>query len=90
MQFLDVHRFRTLEEINPAFARWLVEYHQTLHASLKATPLGRTTVHFLPWDLSRVFYGDDQRLARPLDRAQNARRFDHPASRPCPEDRHEN
>ncbi len=142
MQFLEVHRFKTLDEINLAFARWLAEYHQTLHASLQATPLdrrlgvenvcrevpavadveplfrmerrcrvsacgtiklmkrefevpgclplGRVTVHYLPWDLSRVFYGDDQRLARPLDRAQNARRFDHPAAQARPEDRHEN
>jgi hypothetical protein len=41
-------------------------------------PLSRTTVYFLPWDLTHVYYGDDMRPARLLDRLANARRFDHP------------
>ncbi|MCP4407389.1 MAG: transposase [Gammaproteobacteria bacterium] len=41
-------------------------------------PNSRVTVYFLPWDLSRVYYGDDLELARPLDVHANAKRFDHP------------
>jgi putative transposase len=140
-QFLEVQHFKTLEEINQAFAQWLAEYHHTLHSALKATPLdrrlgvenvcrevpavadveplfrmerrcrvsgcgsirlmkrefevpgclplSRTTAYYLPWDLSRVFYGDDMLLARPLDRAGNARRFEHPAAQAHPKERHE-
>ena len=41
-------------------------------------PGSRVKVYFMPWDLSRVYYGDDMRPASPLDRKANARRFQHP------------
>jgi hypothetical protein len=41
-------------------------------------PGQRVTVYFTPWDLSRVYYGDDMQLARKLDPAANANRFQHP------------
>ena len=41
-------------------------------------PGQRVTVYYTPWDLSRVYYGDDMRLARRLDPVQNALRFNHP------------
>jgi len=43
-------------------------------------PGGRVTVYFMPWDLSRVYYGKERLLAKPLDRAANAKRFQHPNS----------
>ena len=42
------------------------------------SPNSRVTVYFLPWDLSRVYYGDNLELARPLNVHANAKRFDHP------------
>jgi hypothetical protein len=36
------------------------------------------TIHFMPWDLSHVYYGDEMRLAKPVDLTANAHRFDHP------------
>lgn len=44
----------------------------------QCAPGSRTVVFFKPWDLSRVYYGDDMTPARPVDQQQNARRFDHP------------
>lgn len=41
-------------------------------------PRTRTTVFYLPWDLSRAWYGEDRKLARPLDKIANSRRFDNP------------
>lgn len=41
-------------------------------------PGSRVNVYFIPWDLSRVYYGDDMTPARPVDVTANARRFDHP------------
>ncbi len=41
-------------------------------------PGSRVTVHYMPWDLSRVYYGDEMDLAREVDLAANARRFSHP------------
>jgi transposase InsO family protein len=41
-------------------------------------PGTRVTVYFMPWDLSRVYYGDEMRLAKPVDLNANAHRFDHP------------
>ena len=41
-------------------------------------PGGRVTVHYMPWDPSRVYYGDDMNLAREVDLAANAHRFTHP------------
>ena len=37
-QFL-CDRFKTLDEVNKAFIRWISRYHQTLHSSLKCSPL---------------------------------------------------
>jgi hypothetical protein len=41
-------------------------------------PNSRVKVYFMPWDLSRVYYGEDMALARPLSRTDNAKRFEHP------------
>ena len=41
-------------------------------------PGSRTIVYFMPWDLNRVYYGEDMRIAKPLDLNANAHRFDHP------------
>jgi len=38
-------------------------------------------IYFRPWDLTTVFYGPEQRLARPLDKHANARRFEHPTTK---------
>lgn len=37
----------------------------------------RVEIFFQPWDLTAVFYGQERRLARPLDKHENARRFEH-------------
>jgi hypothetical protein len=39
-------------------------------------PGGRVTIYYMPWDLSRVYYGDDLKLAKPVDLSANAYRFD--------------
>ncbi len=41
-------------------------------------PGSRVKVFFMPWDLSRVYYGDDMHPALQLDTLANAHRFDHP------------
>jgi transposase InsO family protein len=41
-------------------------------------PGGRTTVYYMPWDLDRVYYGDQMQLATPVDLMANAYRFDNP------------
>jgi hypothetical protein len=45
-----------------------------------ARPGSRVTVYFMPWDLSRVYYDDDFKPARPVQPYANAQRFQHPAS----------
>lgn len=42
-------------------------------------PGQRVTVYYTPWDLSRVYYGEDMRLAHQVDPVANALRFTHPA-----------
>lgn len=44
----------------------------------KCLPGSHVTIHFMPWNLSRVYYGDDMRPAKPVDLNANAHRFDHP------------
>ncbi|BBO86137.1 hypothetical protein DSCO28_67030 [Desulfosarcina ovata subsp. sediminis] len=39
-------------------------------------PGGRVTIYYMPWDLSRIYYGDDLKLAKPVDLIANAHRFD--------------
>lgn len=39
-------------------------------------PGARVTIYYMPWDLSRIYYGDDLKLAKPVDLAANAYRFD--------------
>jgi transposase InsO family protein len=41
-------------------------------------PGGRVTIHYMPWNLSRIYYGDDLKLAIPVDLRANAHRFDNP------------
>lgn len=41
-------------------------------------PGTRTTVYYMPWDLSRVYYGDEMQPAVQVDRIKNAHRYDHP------------
>lgn len=41
-------------------------------------PNSRVKVYFMPWDLSRVYYGEDMTPAKPLSRTANAKRFQHP------------
>jgi putative transposase len=129
-QFLASNESKTLDDINQAFGKWLAEYHQRLHHTLKCSPVekrmkvenlckavpevidiealfrmerrcrvyhdgtirlfghrfevpgslpgSRCTAFYVPWDLSRVYYGEDMRLARPLNRHANAYRFEHP------------
>jgi len=42
----------------------------------EALPGGRVSIYYLPWDLSRIYYGDDLKLAKPVDLTANAYRFD--------------
>ena len=41
-------------------------------------PGSKVMTYFMPWDLSRVYYGDDMQLAREVDLVANAHRFDNP------------
>jgi putative transposase len=41
-------------------------------------PGSRVTVYYMPWDLSRIYCGDDLQPAKPVDLHANAHRFDHP------------
>ncbi|MCP5009988.1 MAG: transposase family protein [Aestuariibacter sp.] len=41
-------------------------------------PGSRVTIHLMPWDLTRIYYGDDMQLAKAVDLNANAHRFDHP------------
>ena len=44
----------------------------------KAHPAKRVEIFFQPWDLSKVFYGQERWVAQPLDKHENGRRFDRP------------
>ncbi len=39
-------------------------------------PGDRVTIYYMPWDLSRVYYGADMQLAKPVDLTANAHRFE--------------
>jgi hypothetical protein len=41
-------------------------------------PGGRVTIYYMPWDLSRIYYGDQMRRAKRVDLSANAHRFEHP------------
>jgi hypothetical protein len=41
-------------------------------------PGTRVTVHFMPWDLSCIYYGDDMQPAKAVNLSANAHRFEHP------------
>jgi transposase InsO family protein len=55
-----------------------IRLHKRRFEVPQCTPGSRTLVFYQPWDLSRVYYGDDMAPARPLDQQANARRFEHP------------
>lgn len=41
-------------------------------------PGSRVSVYYMPWDLSRVYYSDDMRIAKQVDLMANAHRYEHP------------
>ena len=41
-------------------------------------PGQRVTIYYMPWDLTRIYYGDDLKLAKPVDLTANAHRFKNP------------
>jgi len=41
-------------------------------------PNSRVKIYFMPWDLSRIYYGDEMQPAKEVDKLANAHRFDHP------------
>jgi transposase InsO family protein len=43
-----------------------------------AVPGASVNVFYLPWDPSWIFYGNQMKPARPLDKTRNANRFQHP------------
>jgi len=130
-RFLAKQRFTSLDEMNQAFERFLEDYHNRIHSSLKCTPMQKrmgvesvcrrlpetvdmeamfrqerrcrvygdctirlktkvfevpaclpnshVSVCFMPWDLSRVYYGEEQHLAVEVDLSAHANRFDNTA-----------
>jgi transposase InsO family protein len=140
-RFLAKQRFTSLDEMNQAFERFLEDYHNKIHATLKCTPMQKrmsvesvcrrlpetvdmeamfrqerrcrvygdctirlktkvyevpaclpnshVTVYFMPWDLSRVHYGEERHLAVEVDLTANAHRFDNPAFAGAREDGNE-
>lgn len=44
----------------------------------QAPRVNRVEIFFYPWDLTTVFYGQERRPARLLNKHENARRFEHP------------
>ncbi len=61
--------------------RCLVYNDQTIRLHKKVfevpgcLPGQRATIYYLPWDLSRIYYGDDLKLAKQVDLVANAYRF---------------
>lgn len=41
-------------------------------------PGSRVSVHYMPWDISRIYYGDEMHLAKEVDLNANAHRFENP------------
>lgn len=131
-QFLAVQKYKTFDQINTAFIKYLHDYHHRIHSTLKCSPMqkrlsvgsickqvpevadieslfrmsrrcrvyndgtirlckqafevtgclpgSRTMVYYLPWDLSRVYFGEDFQLAKKVDLIANAHRFEHPGA----------
>lgn len=52
-------------------------------------PGSRVTICFMPWDMTRIYYGDDMRMAREVDLNANANRFVHPNFNRLKEDHHD-
>ena len=52
-------------------------------------PNSRAVIYFFPWDLTRIYYGDERRLAIKVNREANARRFENPAYAGQKESNHE-
>jgi putative transposase len=56
-----------------------IRLHKKAFEVPECLPGGRITVYYMPWDLGRVYYGDQMQLARPVDLTANAYRFDNPS-----------
>jgi len=52
-----------------------IRLHKKVFEVPGCLPGGRVTIYYMPWDLSRVYFGDDLKLAQPVDLLANAHRF---------------
>jgi putative transposase len=55
-----------------------IRLHKKAYEVPGCLPGGRVTIHYMPWDLSRIYYGDDLKPAKPVDLTANAYRFENP------------
>jgi transposase InsO family protein len=55
-----------------------IRLHKKAFEVAGCLPGSRITVYYMPWDLGRVYYGDQMQLARPVDLTANAYRFYNP------------
>lgn len=55
-----------------------IRLHKKAFEAPGCLPGQRVDIYYMPWDLSRVYYGQDLQLANPVDLAANAYRFDNP------------
>ena len=56
-----------------------IRLHKKVFEVPGCLPGGRINVYYMPWDLDRVYYGDQLQLAKPVDLTANAYRFDNPS-----------
>ena len=55
-----------------------IRLHKKAFEVAGCLPGSRITVYYMPWDLDRVYYGDQMQLARAVDLTANAYRFYNP------------
>ena len=75
----DIEALFRMERRCRVYGNGCIRINKKSFETPEAAPNSRTTVYYLPWDLSVVYYGDDLHVAKPADLFENARRFDHPA-----------
>ena len=77
-EFSDIESLFRMERRCRVYSDGTIQYKKKKYEVPGEMPNSRVTIYFMPWGNPTIYYGDDMRKAKPVDRSDNARRFDHP------------
>lgn len=74
----DIDQLFAIEKTCRVYSDGTIRINRRVFEVPGCLPNSRVAVRYLPWQKACLYYGEDLKPARVVDKAANARRFDHP------------